>query len=292
MQNLLINVGGIELHIREYEREGEPVIFLHYSGSNLMMWQGVVPYFQKDYRLILVDLRGHGRSDKPPTGYHIDDMAGDVVGLIEHLKLDQAHIVGSSLGAEVGLCLAANHPERVMSLVCAGALYSEYGPYGIWEGSEAEFKEDVARQLAEVRNSPDPVFATAEALVAASRQRFEKHGWWNQYFEAMQEYDVYELGEGRYARSWQKWAKEKYLEHYFDYRFEEYYRRVKCPVLMLPSEEEMRDERIVRAMNGLSELVHRVKIVLVHGAVHPYGWLLDPEGMSKAVLEFLAEIRN
>ncbi len=292
MQNLLINVGGIELHIREYERDGEPVIFLHSGGGNLVMWQGVVPYFQKDYRLVLVDLRGHGRSDKPPTGYHIDDMAGDVVGIMAHLKLDQAYIVGSSLGAEVGLGLAANYPERVRSLVCAGALYSEYGPYGIWDGSEAEFKENVARQLAEVRNSPDPVFATAEALVAASRQKFAKYGWWNPYFEAMQEYDACKLGEGRYTHSWQNWAMEKYLEHYFDYRFEEYYRRVKCPVLMLPSEEEMGDERIVRAMTGLSKLARRIKIVQVPGAVHPYGWLLDPEGMSKAVLEFLAEIRH
>jgi pimeloyl-ACP methyl ester carboxylesterase len=292
MRDLVVSVGGIKLQIREDEREGEPIVFLHYGGSNLMMWQGIVPYFQHDYHLLLVDLRGHGKSDKPPVGYHIDDMAGDVAGILEHLRIDQAHIVGSSLGAEVGLGLAARYSEKVTSLVCEGALYSEYGPYGIWEGSEAEFKENVARQLAEVRNSPDPVFATAEALVAASRQTFDKYGWWNPYFEAMQEYDACKLGEGRYTHSWQNWAMEEYLEHYFDYRFEEYYKRVRCPVLMLPSEEEMEDVRMVRAMNGLSELAPRVKIVRVPGAVHPYGWLLDPDGMSKAVLEFLAEIRH
>ena len=81
--------------------------------------------------LILVDLRGHGKSDKPRTGNHIDQMAKDVAGVMDRLEIDHAHVVGSSLGAEVGLSLAANYPQRVTSLVCDGALYSEYGPYGI-----------------------------------------------------------------------------------------------------------------------------------------------------------------
>ena len=61
MREQRVNVGGIELQIREYERSGEAIIFLHFGGGNLMMWQRVVPYFQEDYRLILVDLRGHGK---------------------------------------------------------------------------------------------------------------------------------------------------------------------------------------------------------------------------------------
>ncbi len=65
MHDLRVNAGGIELQIREYERKGEAIIFLHFGGGNLMMWQRVVPHFQADYRLILVDLRGHGKSDKP-----------------------------------------------------------------------------------------------------------------------------------------------------------------------------------------------------------------------------------
>ena len=69
-------------------------------------------------------------------GNQIDEMAKDVVGVMEYFELDRAHIVGSSLGVEVGLSLVANFPERVISLVGEGALYSEYGPYGIWDWSE------------------------------------------------------------------------------------------------------------------------------------------------------------
>jgi pimeloyl-ACP methyl ester carboxylesterase len=291
MKDLRINVGSIELQVREYEREGDAVIFLHFGGANLVMWQGVVPYFQDEYRLILVDLRGHGKSDKPQTGYHIDEMARDVAGVMVSSKIERAHIVGSSLGAEIGLSMAANDPEKVISLVCEGALYSEYGPYGVWEGSEAEFKAHVARTLEKRRNTAEPVFASVDALVDESRQVFEKYSWWNERVEALKRYDAYEIDEGKYTSSWRKQAGLDYLERYFEYRFEDYYRRVRCPVLMLPDEEDAQDERIKTVMKKLSELA-KAEIVALPGWVHPYGWMLNPEGMSKVVLEFLARIRN
>ena len=290
MRNHYVDVDGVKLVVQEYEPAGEPVIFLHYGGGNLAMWRGAVPYFQETYHVVLLDLRGHGRSDKPPTGYHIDDMAGDVAGVMDDLKLDRAHVVGSSLGAEVGLSLSANYPGRVTSLVCEGALYSEFGPYGIRDVSEAEFKEWVARKLAKVREKPETVYATPEALIEDSRRELEEDGWWNEHFAAMTAYDVCQIGEGRYTHGWRKWAREGYLRHYYGYRFEEYYRRVVCPVLMLPSVEELADERIVRAMRGLSQLVSECRIVHVPGSVHVASWLLNPGEMSEAVLAFLAEV--
>ena len=134
MKELRVKVNNIELQIREYEHEGDAIIFLHFSGANLMMWQRAISDFRDRYRLILVDLRGHGKSDKPETGYHMDEMARDVIGIMDHLALERAHVVGSSLGAEVGLSMAANYPDKVISLVCDGALNSEYGPYGTSPG--------------------------------------------------------------------------------------------------------------------------------------------------------------
>jgi 2-succinyl-6-hydroxy-2,4-cyclohexadiene-1-carboxylate synthase len=292
MQDLRVKVDRIELQIREYEREGDAIIFLHFGGRNLMMWRHVVPYFQDRYRLILVDLRGHGKSDKPETGYHIDEMARDVVGVMEHLKIERAHIVGSSLGAEVGLSIAAHYPDKVISLVCEGALYSEYGPFGIWEGSEAEFREYVTSQLEKVRNTPESVFPSVDALVDARRQAFEKYGGWNENFEAVERYDACQVGEGKYMHSWRNPAKKEYLAHYFECRFEDYYRRVNCPLLMLPDEQDLQSERARAAMKGLKELSRQGKIVQVSGWVHPYGWLLNSEEMCKTILEFLAEVRS
>ena len=288
VQDIRVNVANIGLQIREYKREGDAIIFLHFGGGNLQMWQRVVPYFQDHYRLILVDLRGHGKSDKPQKGYHIDEMARDVVGVMEHLGLERAHIVGSSMGAEVGLSVAANHPAKMLSLVCEGALYSECGPYGVWDGSEEAFEEHVAGVLEKIQNTIEPVFASVDALVDESRQKFEKRGWWNEYFEAVKRYDACKIDEGKYTLAFQKPASTDYMAHYFEYRFEDYYERVKCPILMLPDENLLPSEEI--AMKKLSKLTPKVKIVSVPGWVHPYGWLLDPKEMSKVVLKFCREL--
>ena len=80
------------------------------------------------------------------------------------------------------------------------------------------------------------------------------------------------------------------MAHYYDYRFEEYYRRVACPVLMLPAENEVENDEMRKAMEGLSQLARSCKIVLVPGAVHVGGWMLFPQRMSEAVLGFLAEV--
>jgi len=289
MQEIRVKVNQIKLQIRDYEHQGDVIIFLHFSGANLMMWQRIIPYFQDHHRLVLVDLRGHGKSDKPETGYHMDEMARDVVGVMQHLKLERAHIVGSSLGAEVGLSMAANHPEKVTSLVCEGALYSEYGPYGIWEGSETDFEDHVTRQLEGIRNTPEAIFPSVDALVDDRREVLEKYGWWNEYVEAMIRYGAYKVDEGKYTKGFGKQAMENYMQHYFHCRFEDYYRRVKCPLLILPGEEELENEREKTAMEGLRALAEQGEIAEVSGWLNPYSWLLNPEGVSKAILRFLGD---
>jgi len=286
MHQKRVKTNQIDLQIREYEQAGDAIIFLHFSGANLMMWQRIIPYFQGSYHLILIDLRGHGKSDKPETGYHMDEMARDVIGIMQHLKLERAHIVGSSLGAEVGLSLAANYPHMVTSLVCDGALSSEYGPYGIWEGSETDFEAHVAYQLDKMHNTPEKTFPSVDALVDNSRAALEKYGWWNEYVEAMERYGAYKLDEGKFIQGFRKYAMEIYMKDYYHYRFEDYYSKVKCPLLMLPGEDLLENAREKAAMQGLAALAGHAEIVEVSGWVHPYGWLLNPEGACKAILKF------
>jgi pimeloyl-ACP methyl ester carboxylesterase len=286
MRDLRVNVGSLELQIREYKRDATPVVFLHFGGGNLMMWQRAVPYFQEHYRLILIDLRDHGHSDKPQADAHIDQMARDVARVLDALEIEKAHIVGSSLGAEVGLSLAANFPEKVISLVCDGALSSEFGPYGTWKESETAFKEYVENFLTSMRDKPVKVFPSVSAFVAKSRENLEKHGLWNEYMEALQVYDAFEVRPGEFTGSWQKQAIINYMTHYFEYRFEDYYRRVQCPLLMVTGDEKEPEE--VRSMQELCQLTPHGKIVAVPGWIHPYGWLIEPAEMCRVVLEFLA----
>lgn len=289
MRGMRVRTDRIALQVQEHGRGGDPVVFLHFSGANLMMWQRVVPRFQDRYRVILVDLRGHGRSDAPDTGYHMGEMARDVVDVMGELGIERAHVVGSSLGAEVGLAMAADHPGRVTSLVCDGALYDEGGPCGVWEGSEPEYQEHVARMLEKMRDAPERVFPSVDALVEDSRKALEGTGWWNEHVEAMERYGAREASPGAFVRCFRTPAKLDYMGHCFQYRFEEYYRRVTCPLLMLPEPDDARNPRTRALMEGLRSLAKQARIVDVEGWIHPYGWLVNPDSMCRAALDFLGE---
>jgi pimeloyl-ACP methyl ester carboxylesterase len=288
MRKARVKVGQVELEVRDYDYRGQAIVFLHFSGANLMMWLPVVPYFKDQYRLILLDLRGHGKSDKPDSGYDMDDMAGDVLGVMEALAIEHFHVVGSSLGAEVGLSLAANYPEAVTSLVCDGALTSEYGPYGIWEGSQEDFEAHVARQLQKMQAASERVYPSVEALLEFNRASLAEIGWWNENVEAMERYGAYQLADGSYTRSFLKPARIEYMRHYFHYRLEDYYSRVSCPLLMLPGEDVFENQREKAAMFALSKLAPQAQVVTVPGWQHPYGWLLEPQAACQAVLKFLS----
>ena len=87
-----------------------------------------------------------------------------------------------------------------------------------------------------------------------------------------------------------KSAKIDYMKHYYEYRFEDYYKRIKCPLLIVPDEEDSQDERIKATMNGFKQLAAQAEIAVVPGWIHPYGWLMDPEEMCKTILDFTAQV--
>ncbi len=95
------------------------VVLIHAIGTSLQMWAPQVPELSRDYRLVSVDLRGHGRSPVPSGPYRMADLAGDVVGLLDRLGIERASVCGLSLGGMVGLTMAAARPDRVDRLIAA-----------------------------------------------------------------------------------------------------------------------------------------------------------------------------
>ena len=290
MQARKIMVDGVEIQVEDHGGEGTPVALLHFGGANLRMWDPVIPHLQGPCRCIALDLRAHGRSDAPPSGYHIDDMARDVAGVLDELGIEKAHVVGSSIGAEVGLSLAANHPERILSLIADGALSSEYGPYGTHEVARLADDAETLQQLRERAAKPETVYESREGFVAELRELYEEHGLWNAAMEAATAYGAVEIEGGKAVSAFRKWARDAYMEIYYDLRFEDYYERITCPVLMLPDEEDAGDENLHDIMTRLSRLPRECEIVVVPGSVHPFGWMLIPEAMANAVLDFFKKI--
>jgi pimeloyl-ACP methyl ester carboxylesterase len=109
--------------------DGEPVVLLHgFASSIKAQWPGLIDALKKDYKVIALDLRGCGGSGKPhdPKKYGIE-MMNDVVRLLDHLKIDKAHVVGYSMSAGTGLLLAVHYGGRVRTLSCCGAGTVSFG---------------------------------------------------------------------------------------------------------------------------------------------------------------------
>jgi pimeloyl-ACP methyl ester carboxylesterase len=108
---------GILLHYQQ-SGEGPDVVMIHGITGNLAIWHlEIVPALTSQYRVTTYDLRGHGYSDVPPTGYTTADHATDLKHLLDTLGIDLAHIIGHSFGADIALHFTVLFPERVNRLV-------------------------------------------------------------------------------------------------------------------------------------------------------------------------------
>jgi pimeloyl-ACP methyl ester carboxylesterase len=104
--------------------DGSPVVLLHPTGLSQAVWRtfGYVAALRGEHRLVLPDFRGHGHSDKPhdPDAYRMGRLVGDIIAVLDALRLDRVSIVGYSLGSRVALTFAATHPDRLDRLVLGG----------------------------------------------------------------------------------------------------------------------------------------------------------------------------
>jgi len=108
------SVNGIEI---EYQLDGPasaPVVMLSQSLATTMeMWKPQLPALTKDYRVLSYDMRGHGRTSAPVGPYSFATLAGDVVALLDHLKIERVAFVGLSIGGMIGQQLAIHHAGRL-----------------------------------------------------------------------------------------------------------------------------------------------------------------------------------
>ena len=117
------NNAGVKIHYH-VEGEGPPLVIQHGLTSSLKNWYayGFVEELQKDYRLILVDARGHGRSHKPhdPADYDLKLRVNDILAVMDDLGVDKAHYMGYSMGGRIGFGIVLHALDRFHSLIIGG----------------------------------------------------------------------------------------------------------------------------------------------------------------------------
>jgi aminoacrylate hydrolase len=113
-----------------FERHGSgfPILFVTGLGGFAAFWREQVPVFSRKFEVVLHDHRGIGQSDHTRGGYTVDRMARDVLGLMDSLGIERAHIVGHSTGGAIAQVLAIDHPDRVGAAVIS-ASWTKSDPY-------------------------------------------------------------------------------------------------------------------------------------------------------------------
>jgi len=113
----------VQIHYTD-EGAGEPVLLVHGFAVNAdLNWRrpGIIKALSADYRVIAMDLRGHGRSGKPPLGRYGMALVHDIPRLLDHLDIERVHLVGYSLGGFVALKCAATYSDRLLSVAALGS---------------------------------------------------------------------------------------------------------------------------------------------------------------------------
>jgi pimeloyl-ACP methyl ester carboxylesterase len=123
-QDKLLDSTGVQIRYVE-QGTGEPIVLVHGFTSNIERgWieTGVLPNLAKDFHVVALDNRGHGKSGKPhdPKAYG-NEMSEDVVRLLDHLNIQRAHIVGYSMGGAIVVKLLTTHPERFLTATLGGS---------------------------------------------------------------------------------------------------------------------------------------------------------------------------
>ncbi len=131
---------GVEIYY-QVEGSGEPVVLIHgYTINGNLNWRtpGTIKLLSEKYRVIVPDVRGHGKSGRPPKGQYGMESVRDIVRLLDSLDIDEAHIVGYSMGGSMAIKLATDYPKRVKSVVIGGSGWRAPGTVGTREANDGD----------------------------------------------------------------------------------------------------------------------------------------------------------
>lgn len=114
------HVRGINIYTEQYG-SGKPLLLIHGNGGSIQSMASIIPFFSKQYKVIAVDSRAHGKSKDAGDSLSFEMMADDDAALLDQMHIDSAYVIGWSDGGIVALVLAMRHPNKVIKLASTGA---------------------------------------------------------------------------------------------------------------------------------------------------------------------------
>ena len=127
---------------------GNVVVFSNSLGTDLRLWDQILPYLPQNLRYIRYDTRGHGLSSCPSAPYAMDDLVSDIESLLDYLNISSCLFVGLSIGGMTGQALASKRPDLIKSLVLSNTA-TKFGDTSLWNDRIAALKVGGIESLSE-----------------------------------------------------------------------------------------------------------------------------------------------
>jgi len=264
---------GVKLYYEE-AGTGPTIIFVHEFAGDCTSWEAQMRYFSRRYRCVAFNARGFPPSDVPeePGKYSQERARDDILAVLDHLKVDKAHVVGLSMGGFATLHFGIAHPQRARSLVIGGC------GYGAQPGQEQKFRDE-CEAAAKLFETQGMAAAAAKYAGGPTRVQFENKDprGFREFVESLQTHS---------AKGCALTLRGVQLKRPQLYQLVEQMKRIPVPALVMTGDE---DEPCLDASLFIKRSMPTAGLVVLPRAGHLIN-LEEPEAFNRALTEFFAAV--
>lgn len=224
---MFVDAGGVKLHVLDWGGRGLALVFLAGFGNTAHFFDGVARRLTDGYRVLGFTRRGHGESDRPPSGYDVPNLARDIILALDALGIDRASFAGHSFAGCELVELATAHAERVDRLVFLDALY------GFDERDLEVFKTDPQRVAgAPPESHASPAAYSLDFVTRYPQYRRLRSPRWDELLA----HDLEQTPDGRFRERLAPEAAQEMGAGMFRHRPD--WREIRCPVLAIYARQD------------------------------------------------------
>jgi len=265
---------SMEISYLQWSDRGMPLLLLHGMADHALVWSSLGDYLSSNYQVIAPDLRGHGESGKPATGYHFQDYIGDLRALINHLGWTQAHILGHSWSAKIAAIWATQQPEVFKSLILVDPFFIDKMPS--WMRITFPILYQVLPFLKITRS-----FDSYQSIEAIARQLKQYKGWSNLQQEVFKN-AIEQKADGSWSSKFTLSARGEIFEDVMG--FAGLTKALDIPSLLILPQQGL--NRTAWQIQSYKKYLTSLEIKKIPG--NHWAFLGEPEIFNQAVAEFLS----
>ncbi|GCL45388.1 alpha/beta fold hydrolase [Microcystis aeruginosa] len=269
---------SMEISYLQWSDRGIPLLLLHGMADHALVWSSLGDYLSSNYQVIAPDLRGHGESDKPATGYHFQDYISDLRALINHLGWRQAHILGHSWSAKIAAIWATQQPEVFKSLILVDPFFIDKMPN--WIRITFPILYQVLPFLKITRS-----FDSYQSIEAIARQLKQYKGWSNLQQEVFKN-AIEQKADGSWSSKFTLSARGEIFEDVMG--FAGLTKALDIPSLLILPQQGL--NRTAWQIQSYKKYLKSLEIKKIPG--NHWAFLGEPETFNQAVAEFLSVQEN